>query len=224
MDSKRGRDQMIALVAAHGGLTEAVVHASRLMIAEGHTNFAEHLDHHRAELNVMIGELALWTESFGKWPPLDVSHAIHASALDEPPVGAGSDEFARDLLLARERVKSRRADVLAELTNTRVVLGPAGLPVNELTAYRRLVRLWAGEALDLVTCVHRLTLADRYIRCFQQFCADAQRNAEARRAGAALLRKWMDDLEEADREGELVLAEVCGYGHIVECYRSGAGL
>jgi hypothetical protein len=221
MDGKRGRDQMIALVAAHGGLTEAVVQASRLMIAERLSNFAQHLDHHRAELNVMIGELAMWAESFGKWPPVDVGQAIHASALDEPPMPAGSGEFARDLLQAREKVKSRRAELLTELANTRLVLGRAGLPVDELTAYRRLVRVWAGEALDLVTCVHRLTLADRYIHCFQQFCGDAQRNAEARRAGAALLRKWMDDLEEADREGELVLAEACGYGHIVECYRSG---
>ena len=223
MDTKRGRDQMIALVAAHGGLTKAVVQASQLMTAEAHHKFAQHLDHHRAELNVMIGELALWAESFGKWPPLDVSHAIYSSALDEPPMRTTQGEFGRDLLVARERIKSRRADVLTELTNARVVLGPTGLPVEELTAYRRLVRLWAGEALDLVTCVHRLTLADRYIRCFEQFCGDAQRNVEARRTGAALLRRWMDELEEADREGELVLAEVCGYGHIVECYRSGAG-
>jgi hypothetical protein len=30
----------------------------------------------------------------------------------------------------------------------------------------------------------------------------------------------MHDLEEADREGELILAESCGYGDFVECYRS----
>lgn len=210
------------MVAAHGALTGAVVQASRLMTAEGHRKFAEHLDFHRAELNVAIGDVGLWAESFGKWAPVDVGHAIHPSAI-EAPVRPGRVEFGRELLVARERVKSRRADVLTELTNTRLVLGAAGLPVDELMTYRRLVRLWAGEALDLVTCVHRLTLADRYIRRFGQLGADSERNAEARRAGGALLRQWMEDLEEADREGELVLAEACGYGHLVQYYRSGVG-
>jgi hypothetical protein len=221
MDRKRGRDQIIALAAAHGALTDAVVRASRLITDEGRGDFAEHLDHHRAELNVMIGELAMWVESFGQWKPVDVAHAIHPSALDDPPGASIRGEFGRELLLAREQIKARRADVLTELTNTRLVLGAAGLPVEELTTYRRLVRLWAGEALDVVTGVHRLTLADRYIRSFAQLCANSDRDAEVRRTGAALLRQWMDELEEADREGELVLAEVCGYGHFVESYRSG---
>jgi hypothetical protein len=224
MDSRPGRDQIVALVAAHGALTEAVVQASRLMTAEGRGKFAEHLDHHRSELNVTIGELALWAESFGKWAPVDVGDAIRPSAMDEPPMPARLGEFGNDLLLAREEIKARRADVLAELTRTRSVLGVAGLPVEELSTYRRLVRLWAGEALDLVTGVHRLTLADRYIRRFGQLCADFQRDPQMRRTGAALLRQWMDDLEEVDREGELVFAEVCGYGQFVESYRSGVTL
>jgi hypothetical protein len=219
MDSKWcARDRIIALVAAHGALTASVVRASQLMAAEGCVEFAEHLDRHRAELNVAIGELALWAESFGEWAHVDVDHALYASAVDRPSIPLAVDQFGIDLRRARETLKARRTAILAELANARHSLRAAGLPVDELTAYRRMVRLWAGEAVDVVTAAHRLTLADWYIRSFGQLRADSGR--AVRREGAALVRQWMRELEEPDREDELALAESCGYGDFVECYRS----
>jgi hypothetical protein len=93
-----------------------------------------------------------------------------------------------------------------------------GLPAEELTAYRRVVRLWAGEAIDVVAGVHRLTLADRYIRSLGKLYGPGV----LRRDATDLLRRWMSDLEEVDREGELALAESCGYGEVVQCYRAAA--
>lgn len=221
MDSKsRARDQIIAVVAAHGALTATVVRASQLMTADGCVEFAEHLDRHRAELNVAIGEFATWAESFGEWARVDVGHALYPSAMGQPPACLTADQFGADLRLARETLKARRADILAELRTARLLLLAAGLPVDEMTAYRRMVRLWAGEAIDAVTAAHRLTLADRYIHSFGQLRADSGRDGAVRRKGAALLRQWMDDLEEPDREDELALVVSCGYGDFVECYRS----
>lgn len=221
MDSKWwARGRIIALVAAHGALTAAVVRASQLMAAEGCVEFAEHLDRHRAELNVAIGELAVWAESFGEWARVDVDHALYASAVDRPSIPLTADQFGIDLRRARETLKARRTAIFAELRTARSFLRAAGLPVDEMTAYRRMVRLWAGEAVDVVTAAHRLTLADRYIHSFGQLRADSDRDDAVRRKGAALLRQWMDDLEEPDREDELALAESCGYGDFVECYRS----
>jgi hypothetical protein len=212
-DSKRrARDQIIAIVAAHGGLTEAVARAAQVLNADGRGEFATHLDHHRAELNVAVGELALWAESFGHWARVDIAGAIHRSATGQPQSRVNESRYGVDLLVARERLKSRRAEVLAELRNARSWLRGAGLPVEEITTYRRTVRLWAGEAIDVVSAVHRLTLADAYIRAFGQLGADVGKSI-------ALVRQWMNDLEEADREGELVLAESCGYGHVVQDYR-----
>lgn len=71
IDSKqRGRDQISALVAAHGAFTQAAVQASQLMTAKGRKKFAAHLDRHRAELNVAIGEFGLWAEVSGIGPVL----------------------------------------------------------------------------------------------------------------------------------------------------------
>ncbi len=219
--TRRCRHHIRALVAAHGALTEAVVQASQLITSHGHDEFAEHLDHHRAELNVAIGEFGLWAESFGDWARIDVGHAIHPPTINEAITRRGNGiRFGRDLFLAREKLKSRRTDVLAELGDARVFLRAAGLPVDELTAYRRIVRLWAGEAIDLVTAVHRLALADHYIRSFDGLRADPDRDTDAHRRAAALLRQWMADLEPPDREGELVLVHACGYGDFVECYRT----
>lgn len=221
MDSRRrARDQVVALVAAHGALSASVMEASRLMTAADCGEFAEHLDRHRAELNVAIGEFAVWAESFGQWARVDIGHALQPSATGQPPIRVSTDQVRIDLLSARETLKARRADMLAELMNARPVLRAAGLPVEEMTAYRRMVRLWAGEAIDVVTGAHRLTLADRYIRSFGQLRADAGGDSGVRRKGAALLRQWMSDLEEPDREDELALAESCGYGDFVDCYRS----
>jgi hypothetical protein len=219
MNSQRqGRDPIIGLVRAHGALTAAVVGASRMMSAAGREDFAAHLDGHRAQLNVAIGELALWTDSFGKWAHVDVGPAIHAPLTSEPSTPAAGASVGGDLLVSRERLKSRRTDVLAQLTHTRSVLAAVGLPADEITSYRRAVRLWAGEAIDVVTGAHRLILADQYIRSLEGLRVDSGRPADARRAGAALLRLWMADLEKADRHGELVFAKTCGYGDIVECY------
>jgi hypothetical protein len=212
-DSKqRARLQIVAIVAAHGELTEAVARAAQILNAEGRGDFAAHLDLHRAELNVAIGELALWAESFGHWARVDIGDAIHRPATGQPQPRVNESRYGLDLFVARERLKSRRADLLTGLANARVFLRSAGLPVEEITTYRRTVRLWAGEAIDVVSAVHRLTLADAYIHAFGRLGADNQKSV-------ALVRQWMNDLEEADREGELVLAESCGYGHLVQCYR-----
>jgi hypothetical protein len=92
------------------------------------------------------------------------------------------------------------------------------LPADELTAYRRLVRLWAGEAIDVVAAVHRLTLADRYIRRLARL--SGRRDDALHQKAANLLHEWMHRLEEVDREGELALAESCGYGSLVDFYRA----
>lgn len=221
MDSRRrARDQVIALVAAHGALTASVVEASRLMTAADCGEFGEHLDRHRAELNVAIGEFTVWAESFGAWICVDADQALHASAMSEPSTRLPVDQIDLELRLARETLKARRTDVLAEVANARLLLGATGLPVEEMTAYRRMVRLWAGEAVDTVTAAHRLTLADRYIRRIGQLCVGSACDGAVRHKGAALLRQWMSDLEEPDREDELALAESCGYGDFVDCYRS----
>ncbi|MDI3314236.1 MAG: hypothetical protein QJR12_08135 [Mycobacterium sp.] len=221
MDNKRrARGRIVALVAAHGALTASVVRASQLMAAEGCVEFAQHLDRHRGELNVAIGELALWAESFGRWARVDVEHALYESAVDRPSIPLAAEQFGIDLRRARDTLKVRRTAILAELANARHALRAAGLPVEELTAYRRTVRLWAGEAVDVVTAAHRLTLADWYIRSFEQLRADS--GGALLRQGAALVRQWMGELEEPDREDELALAESCGYGDFVECYRSEA--
>lgn len=219
--TRRCRHRIRALVAAHGALTEAVVQASQLMVGRGNREFAEHLDHHRAELNVAIGEFGLWAASFGDWARIDVGHAIHPSTINEATMlWDNRTRLANDLFLARERLKSRRTGMLTALGDARVILRLAGLPVDELTAYRRVVRLWAGEAIDLVTAVHRLALADQYIRCLDNLRADPDRDGGAHRRGVTLLRQWMTELEQADREDELVLARACGYGDFVERYRT----
>jgi hypothetical protein len=221
MATSTARNRIIDLVAAHGSLTEAVTDASRLMAAHGQGKFAAHLDRHRAELNVAIGELALWAESFGDWARVDVSRGMRPSPIGEPAVRASDGPGEANLLPARETLKSRRRNVLNELANARSALQAEGLPAEELTAYRRTVRVWAGEAIDVVSGVHRLTLADRYIRSFGKLRAESGRDEALRRQGAALLRQWMDELQAADREGELALAESCGYGDFVQYYRAG---
>jgi hypothetical protein len=212
------RENVVVLVAAHGALTSAVADASRLMNAHGHGKYGAHLDHHRAELNVAIGELALWLESFGVWTDVDVARGLHSPASGEPPSHISLSE---GLLEAREILKARRGNLLTVLASARSALGRAGLPADELTAYRRIVRLWAGEAIDVVASVHRLALADRYIRGLGRL--HAERDDALRREGAQLLRQWMRELEEVDREGELDLAESCGYGELVEWYRTEVG-
>jgi hypothetical protein len=209
------REHITAVVVAHGDLTNAVAEASRLMSSCAHGKYAAHLDHHRAELNVAIGELALWLDSFGDWAPVDVDQGIHPPATDELRAGTS---FETELRTARETLKARRRNLLGELAKARLALERAGLPAGEITAYRRVVRLWAGEAIDVVAGVHRLTLADRYIRRLGQLYGDESLH----RDGADLLRRWMHDLEEVDREGELALAETCGYGELVERYRAEA--
>jgi hypothetical protein len=79
--------------------------------------------------------------------------------------------------------------VLTELSNARSVLRAAGLPVDELSTYRRMVRLWAGEAVDVVTAAHRLALADLYSHSLAQLRAHSPADAAVRRKGAALLRQ-----------------------------------
>jgi hypothetical protein len=209
------RDHITAVVAAHGALANAVAEASRLMSANAHGKYAAHLDDHRAELNVAIGELALWLDSFGDWAPVDVGDGIRPPATGPLRVDTS---FEAELRTARETLKARRKDVLGELAKARTALNRAGLPAEEITAYRRVIRLWAGEAIDVVAAVHRLTLADRYIRRLGRLNGDEALH----RDGADLLRRWMHDLEEVDREGELALAETCGYGDLVERYRAEA--
>jgi hypothetical protein len=210
------RDHLLALVAAHGALTSAVTDAARLMAAHGHGRYTQHLDDHRAELNVAIGELALWIDSFGIWGHIDSGLGMQAPATPTWP--ADHDALETDLLTARETLKAKRADTLTKLAETRTALKTIGLPADELTAYRRLVRVWAGEAIDVVAAVHRLTLADRYIRRLAQL--SSHRGDTDRQKGANVLRQWMHDLEEVDREGELALAESCGYGSVVDWYRA----
>jgi hypothetical protein len=211
-------ERLMALVAAHGALTAAVREAAQLMAAHGYGQYAEHLDHHRAELNVAIGELALWVESFGMRPEVDVSQQM------QPPVtGAPQDQppqpaLEAGLLTARETLKAKRANFLSKLAEARSALSAIGLPADELTAYRRVVRMWAGEAIDVVAAVHRLTLADRYIRRLAQL--SGHHGDAIRQKGANLLRQWMHDLEQVDRDGELALAESCGYGTLVDWYRA----
>lgn len=216
---RRGREQIRAVVAAHGALTRAAVEAAQLMTVKGRKDFAAHLDRHRAELNVAIGEFGLWAQSFGDWARVDVADAIHPPVRSRPPALVAPDRIGSDLLFSRENLKKRRSQLLAELGRARSVLGTVGLPAEEICAYRRIVRVWAGEAVDLVTGIHRLTLADQYIRCFSRLRAAAEPPPTTRRTGALLLRQWMDDLELADREGELELAKTCGYGDFVESYR-----
>jgi hypothetical protein len=212
------RNHIRDVVTAHGSLTEAVAEASRLMSAHGQGAYAVHLDHHRAELNVAIGELALWLESFGHWANVDVGDGIRGPAAGRPDASPKHGSLDAQLLTARETLKTRRADLLSHLANARSTLRHAGLPAEEITAYRRVVRLWAGEAIDVVSGVHRLTLADSYIRRLARLngpgavCRDA----------TDLLRQWMSDLEEVDREGELALAESCGYGEVVQSYLAAA--
>ncbi|EUA33701.1 hypothetical protein I552_4480 [Mycobacterium xenopi 3993] len=190
------------------------------MAAKGRNKFAAHLDRHRAELNVAIGEFGLWAESFGDWARVDVGHAIHPPLPSRPPAPVTDGRIGADLLMSRENLKTRRAELLAELGKARFVLRTAGLPAEEICAYRRMVRLWAGEAIDLVTGVHRLTLAEQYIRRLSRLRGVPHASPAARETGAFLLRQWMEDLEAADREGELALAETCGYGDFVEFYRA----
>ncbi|KAA8962862.1 hypothetical protein [Mycobacterium sp.] len=218
--TRRGREQISALVAAHGAFTRTAMQASELMAIRGRRQFAAHLDHHRAELNVAIGEFGLWAESFGDWARVDVGRAIYPPASDRPAVAAEPGRIGADLLCARENLRRRRAALLAELGKARRVLGAVGLPADEICAYRRVVRLWAGEAIDLVTGVHRLILADEYIHSLGRLRAAPQSARMTRQVGAMLVRQWMADLEEADREGELELAETCGYGDFVESYRA----
>ena len=214
------RDHIVAVVAAHGALTAAVAEASRLMSTHGHGEYAAHVDHHRAELNVAIGELALWLESFGAWARIDVGLVIHEPANGEPESQPRHASLEGELLVARETLKARRKDVFTELADARSALYAAGLPAEEITAYRRVVRVWAGEAIDVVTALHRLRLADRYIRSLERLTGD--RDDAQRREGAGLLSRWMHDLEAVDREGELALAETCGYGDVVQWYRAEA--
>jgi hypothetical protein len=211
--SVRGREQIVSIVAAHKELTGEVVQAARLMAAAGYGAFAAHLDEHRAELNVAIGEFAVWAESFGDWAKVDASWATYPPATTNPPTAPPTLELENDLRRARDALLSRRAAVLATLAGARGALRAAGLPVDHLTAYRRVVRLWAGEAVDAVTEVHRLAVADRYLDCLGRLSAEPA-------TAAAVLRLWMQELQEADREGELAFAEACGYGHLVEAYRS----
>lgn len=213
------RDHLVAVAAAHGAMTNAVAEASQLMSAHGYGKYAAHLDHHRAELNVAIGELALWLESFGQWDELDVGADLHPP-LGQTPAPPSQGSLSEELRTVRETLKARRAGVLTALADARAALQTAGLPADELTAYRRIVRLWAGEAIDVVAGVHRLTLADRYIRRLAQLRGG--RVEGSHRQGADLLRQWMDELDEVDREGELALAESCGYGDLVEWYRTEA--
>jgi hypothetical protein len=211
------RDRLVALVAAHASLTTVVAEAAQLLAGHGQAPYAEHLDHHRAELNVAIGELALWMESFGIWGDIGVDQAV------QPPrtraVSQRSPQTALEdaLLMARQTLKEKRATTLMKLAEARVALNANGLPADELTAYRRTVRVWAGEAIDVVAAVHRLVLADRYIR---RLATLASNRDSLHRYGAELLHRWMLDLEEVDREGELALAESCGYGNLVDSYRA----
>ena len=193
--------------------------AAQVLIARDRGELAQHLDRHRAELNVAVGDLALWAESFGDGVRVDAAPAI--VAMPGADAFEWSETVGRDLFLARERLKSQRTEVLAELRRTRTALAADGFPVNELTGYRRTLRLWAGEAIDLVTGAHRLVLADQYLRRIGDLHTTAGDDAAVHRRGVSLIGEWMADLEQADREDELELAQVCGYGEFVEHYRTG---
>lgn len=208
---------LATVVAAHGALTELVADTSRMMKSNGLAQYAAHLDTHRAELNVAIGELAMWLNSFGEWGHLDPVLVPHPGPGETPPKDDGGP-FEAWLLAAREALKARRARLMTDLATARSALDRAGLPSGELTAYRRVLRLWAGEAIDVVASVHRLTAADRCIRRLAELGTDAAR----RRDAADLLRRWMDDLQAVDREAELALAESCGHGELVRWYRQQA--
>jgi hypothetical protein len=134
--------------------------------------FAALLDRHRAELNVVIGDFAMWAESFGEWAKVDVGGAIYPPVTTEPPTAPPGVDFESELRRAREALAARRTNVLAALSDARETLRAAGLPVEHLTAYRRVVRLWAGEAVDLVTEAHRLAVADRYLRRLGRLSTD----------------------------------------------------
>jgi hypothetical protein len=207
-----------ALISAHGDLTAGVTETAQLMTTHGYPQYAEHLDHHRAELNVAIGELALWVESFGIWIDVDVGQGIRTPVTSPALQARSQGELQAELLTAREKLKADRAATLTKLAQARAALNGIGLPADELTAYRRVVRVWAGEAIDTVSAVHRLTLADHYIRRLARLTG--RRNDALRQEGASLLEQWMADLEAVDREGELALAESCGYGNLVDWYRA----
>jgi hypothetical protein len=212
------RENMTALISAHGDLTTGVTEAAGLMTAHGYHQYAEHLDHHRAELNVAIGELALWFESFGIWADVDIGRGIRTPVTSPAPQPPSQGALEAQLLTAREKLKAKRTTILTKLAEARAALNAIGLPADELTAYRRIVRVWAGEAIDTVSAVHRLTLADHYIRRLAKLTG--RRNDALQREGADLLYQWMADLEEVDREGELELAKSCGYGNVVDWYRA----
>lgn len=217
----RERNELLAIVSAHGALSGAVVHAARLIAAQDRHAFAAHLDQHRAELNVAIGELGMWAESFGEWAKVEVGPAIYPPVTGDLPAPLPDVQFEGDLRRARETLKLCRTNLVATLFDSRAILRAPGLPVDHLTAYRRVVRLWAGEAVDLVTEVHRLALADRYVRRLGVVSGN-DTDAGSKHSGAAVLRQWMHQLEEPDRDGELAFAEACGYGEFVERYRSEA--
>jgi hypothetical protein len=214
------RDHVASVVAAHGALTNAVADASHLMSTHARGEYAAHLDGFRAQLNVAIGELALWMDSFGDWEPIDVGVGIRPSAAGHGSEAPSAGSFEEQLVSCRETLKAARARLLTQLAVARSALHLAGLPADELTAYRRVVRLWAGEAIDVVAAVHRLALADNYIRRLGRL--NANDGESLRRDGAHLLRQWMHELEAVDRDGELALAETCGYGDLVRWYRADA--
>ncbi|KWX23685.1 hypothetical protein AFM11_12905 [Mycolicibacterium wolinskyi] len=210
--SRTPRDHVSAVVAAHGALAYQVAQASALLRANAYDKYAAHLEEHRAELNVAIGELALWFDSFGDWLPIDVGSGLHAATSDGVVAGGS---FETQLHTVRESLKAGLRRLLGEVADARSGLAGAGLPAGEITAYRRVIRLWAGEAIDVVAAVHRLALADHYIRRLGLLAG-----GRAGREGVDLLRRWMHELEEADREGELELAATCGYEQFVERYRA----
>ena len=170
-----------------------------------------------------VGELGVWAERLGEWADVDVGPAVYPPVTTDLPARLPAVQFEADLRRARETLKVRRTELVATLSNSRGILRAAGLPVDHLTAYRRVVRLWAGEAVDMVTEVHRLALADRYVRRLG-LVSGPDADTGSKHSGAALLRQWMHELEEPERDGELAFAEACGYGRLVERYRSESAL
>ena len=118
----RGREEIVAIVAAHKELTGEVVQAARLMAAAGYGAFAAHLDQHRAELNVAIGEFAVWAESFGDWAKVDASWATYPPATTDLPGEPPTLELENDLRRARDALLARRTAVLATLGGAREAL------------------------------------------------------------------------------------------------------